>query len=78
MPKSRETMSAEAFAKLPIMFGTQPMAAVIGTSPRYVSDHGEELGGVRVGGKWLFSKSQVARRYGIDLEDATEEVGING
>ena len=79
MPKfSGEVMSAEEFSTLPCLFGVPTLMRIVGASRRYVTKNAEKFGGQKVAGRWTFSKAQVARRYGIDLEDTTEEVGMAG
>lgn len=62
-------LSMEEWAQLPITFGGDAVAKVLGVNLRYVQNHAEELGGVKLGGKWLFSKPRVAALVGITEVD---------
>lgn len=65
MPKFLDTMTEEEWSRVPVMFGTDVMTRVVGTNRRYVIDNAPSLGGVKIGGKWLFSKAKVAEMLGI-------------
>lgn len=61
-------LSVEEWERLPLTFGVHEMARIIGCGTRYANDHAEELGGRKVGGKWLFTKKGAAGLLGLDNE----------
>lgn len=50
---------------LPVTFGAVTMARLLRSNPRYVQDHAHELGGRKLGGRWLFSKPRAAELLGL-------------
>lgn len=60
-----EGMSEDEWRALPVTFGITAMARLTRTNWRYASDHAAELGGRKVAGRWLFSKSEAAKLLGI-------------
>lgn len=58
-------ITQEEWDELPITFRCGTVARIIGSNVRYVQNHPEEFGGVKVAGHWLFSKSQVASLLGL-------------
>lgn len=64
-PTTTNPMSADEWAATPITFDAVVMSRVCGCCLRYVQDHAKELGGRKVGGRWLFSKPLVAELLGL-------------
>lgn len=60
------TISLEEWRELPITVGVSDTARVLRISKHWVSDHAAELGGVKLGGRWLFSKSRLGELAGIE------------
>jgi len=60
-----EGMSEAEWQALPVTFGVPDMARLTRTNLRYMSDHAERYGGVKIAGRWLFSKSKAAKLLGI-------------
>lgn len=57
---------------MPFTFGVPEMAHILGAGQRYVSNHACELGAVKLGGKWLFSKPKVAGLIGLGWEQESK------
>lgn len=66
-PNKTNQMSAEEWLDTPVIFGVDVMSHVCGYGLRFVQNHAEELGGRKVGGRWLFSKPVVAQLLGLTL-----------
>lgn len=60
-----EGMTEEEWRALPVTFGADPMSRLARTNWRWTVDHAAELGGRKIAGRWLFSKSEVAKLLGI-------------
>lgn len=65
MKAKQHTMTVEEWEEVPVTFGTEQAASVFGCTLRYVQNHAEELGGVKVAGHWVFSKPKTAAMLGI-------------
>jgi hypothetical protein len=50
-------------------FGAAIMARLIGCSPWTVRQHASALGGVRVGGRWVFALAALRERVGDSIVD---------
>lgn len=73
MPKkSNKAFTSEEWEQLPFTFGVPEMAHILGAGQRYVSNHACELGAVKLGGKWLFSKPKVAGLIGLGWEQESK------
>ena len=64
-PTTTNPMSADEWAAVPVVFDAAVMSRVCGYCLRFVQNHAEELGGRKVGGRWLFSKPVVAQLFGL-------------
>ena len=60
-----EGITEAEWEALPVTFGVTTMARLMRCNVRYVQDHAAELGGRKVVGRWLFSKTNVADLLGI-------------
>lgn len=60
-----EGVSDSEWKSIPVTFGVQIMARLIHSNKRYVQNHAEELGGRKIGGRWLFSKIRTAELLGM-------------
>lgn len=58
-------MSESEWQALPVMLRVDDVAKVLGTRPRWVSDHAEELGGRLFADRWMFPKGAIAEILGI-------------
>lgn len=58
-------MTGDEWRELPVTFGINDMARLARCNWRYASDHAAELGGRKIAGRWLFSKSEAAALLGI-------------
>lgn len=58
-------ITQEEWDELPITFGCETVARIIGSNIRFVQNHPSEFDGIKVAGHWLFSKSQVASKLGL-------------
>lgn len=50
---------------LPVTFDAPTMARVILSNLRYVQNHAKELGGRKVAGRWVFTKTRTAELLGM-------------
>lgn len=66
-----QPMSIEEWESLPLTFGCDVVSRASGLCTRYVQNHPQEFGGRKLGGKWVFSKPQVAKALGICGEVTT-------
>ena len=66
MCKQIEPMSREEWEKLPIGLTADEVARAGRMSLRHVQRIAPELDGVIVGGKWMFSKSKIAEKFGLN------------
>lgn len=62
----QEPMTREEWAELPIGLRVPEVARAGRVNERWVQNHAEELGGTIVGGKWMFSKSKIAEKFGLN------------
>lgn len=68
MPKrgKNQNVTETEWQSMPITFGTSVLARLLGSDARYVSNHAEELGGRKLAGKWVFSKTKTAELIGLN------------
>lgn len=62
-----EGMTSDEWRELPVTFGINDMTRLTRSNWRWTSDHAAELGGRKIAGRWLFSKSEVAKLLGIEV-----------
>lgn len=61
-------LTQEEWDNLPATFGSSVMAKVIGRHRRFAQNNYKDLGGVRVGRTFIFSKKRAAEILGIDTK----------
>ena len=61
----KQGITQEEWDDLPITFGCSTVAHIVGSNVRYVQNHPDEFGGVKVAGRWVFSKSKIASMLSI-------------
>ena len=66
MPKTKGSFTQEQWDAVPMLFGSKVMAEIVDCGMQYVQRHGDELGGQKVAGKWLFTKAATAKMLGIE------------
>lgn len=69
MPKAfaqKDRVSVDEWRALPITFDTPTAERVYGCNARYLIRNHSQYGGVRVAGKWSWSKSKAAQVLGIE------------
>ena len=62
-----EGITLEEWRKLPETFSSSVAGHVIGKSQRFCTNHAEELGAVRIGGVWFFSRKALAAVMKVEL-----------
>ena len=65
MPKTKHASTQDEWDAIPLLFGSKVMSEIIDCGMQYVQRHGDELGGRKVAGKWLFTKPATAELLGI-------------
>lgn len=72
MPKFKDGtdlgLTREEWRELPETFGAPTCARIMGKGQRFITNHGCELGGVKIGGSWIFSKSVLANMLHVSIE----------
>ena len=63
--RSLEGITEAEWEAMPVTFGAETMARLIHSNTRYVQDHAAELGGHKLGGRWIFSKPRAAELLGL-------------
>ena len=64
--KQEQPYSPEEWAQLPVTLDCIQVARALGCCARWVSDHGAEIGGRKVAGRWVFGKGKIAALVGIE------------
>ena len=62
-----EGIDLAEWQKLPETFSSKVAGHVIGKSQRFCTNHAEELGAVRIGGVWFFSRKALAAVMKVEL-----------
>lgn len=61
-------LTQEYWDGLPFQFGVDEMTKVIGAKNiRYTQNHAKELSGVKLAGRWVFFKPNVAKLIGLEV-----------
>ena len=58
-------ISEKEWEEWPVILFVPDVARLFDSTPRYVNDHAQELGGVKRAGKWVFAKRRIAEQLGI-------------
>lgn len=59
-------MSSREWEEVPHFFEEPIAEKVFGASRRYITEHAEELGAVRIAGKFVWCKEKVLELFGVD------------
>ena len=64
--KQDKPYSPEEWRELPIVLDCIQTARALNCCARWVSDHAPEVGGIKIAGRWKFSKATIGKLVGIE------------
>lgn len=58
-------LSVAEWEALPVTLDAPTVARAIRSNTRFIQNHAEELGGIKLAGRWIFSKARIAELLGL-------------